>query len=361
MQNLSSYATIQPAAIRPLANRSDDRLIMGAAFADVDQCHCHGDHVFYQNDGITWLLFDEDGLDGPRLSDRRRLCRAAAIRAVLQYAMPRLDFTGATEAADMPLRLLDSARRRPVDPRCWMPRAHLGVRFEAACRLYARAVTCSSLAELDARTASRTCPQSAPNGSHFAQAFSAALAEGLPLITPCEVRYLGSTPLGDGTRQRRGHDLTSHRFTCDGSHREYAVHAPINAHITARAGESLPAGGQWCRAVAKESDCSSSRLTDIEVLRQAWLHSRSVELTSHPGLVFFPANLIATMAIHLDPVELIWDFSHAESFVDTGIDAVIFPPFDVQALHDGRLTLPGEVDFCTGTTEAQKSCMLMAS
>ncbi len=338
-----------------------DRAILGTVFADIDQCEFHGDQVFYPNDGITWLLLTDRGLNGPRLSGRRRLCAASTTRAVLRYGMPQIHFMGSAGELELPLRPLDRARIMPVEARRWMPRAYLGIPAASAMPLYASVVRhpqpCAEAVQPCDHTLHIAC------GSRFNQAFNAALSAGLPLHAPEASCYLGSrTDEKDRDGRRRGHpELRVHTFRRLRGDDTYAVIMSADAEILARAGESLEPGQCWCHAFRQSADYTFPTPNHLEALRRAWLHGQSICMPAHANLVFFPAELIAALAAELKPVALVWDFSIAEPFVDSAINAVIFPPMDVQAMSDGRITLPGEVNFHAYELENLPARFLIAS
>ena len=206
----------------------------------------------------------------------------------------------------------------------------------------------------------------------FRDRFIKDLAQGLPLRAVGPVTYCGPVRhVHDGEErphEARKLDLRPHMFSPGLSGKMSLLFLPAEAMVLVKPGERVDAGEVMAHALPSPPPriwLTMDRVGRWEAmhevwgvertsfLQQLWFRHQAQCIPSHPDLLLFPGDLVATAARDVPVQQLWWDFARAGDMdlIDVGEAAVVFPPLRVCGWDRLAFSLPGDVALDVGISD----------
>lgn len=196
----------------------------------------------------------------------------------------------------------------------------------------------------------------------FKTEFCAAVCRGLPIVAPADWTYVGSTiqsqqRLEMCTSYPRM-DVLPHTFKCHATGTNETIYLPYGVPVEHRIGTTIDAGDviahllhkpgrEWQALPVPEQwqnlapVCGGS--VWVGFMQKLWFFSKGVRLHGHPDKVFYSADLASPAAYSFRPLDLWWDVTESEPYMQGTLEAAVFPPVPLARWDKLKLTLPGDV------------------
>jgi len=207
--------------------------------------------------------------------------------------------------------------------------------------------------------------------SWFKEGFVDAVSNGMPLLAPGRLRYLGSLEAGSDVDHDPDFDLVQHVFEVAGGE-SMTVLLPRGCPVHARPGDAIEPGDLVARAMADKppeswrsqtvkcrwatlaSVCGGPKM--VGHLQKLWFEFQGRRPAEAGGQVLYPARAVRRAADAVEPVELYWDMTNAcREFLEDVLDAVILPPIVMSRWGQFRICVDGRVMLNIGISDPRFS------